>query len=511
MRRIANQLIKRSKEHLLAGGKLWDQDKLALVANLEAADRLHAAFVEQCGALLAGRGAAAEATASQAFAKFGLFSRRCRKLVEMFSTVAEFSQLAAHTHIEGMDAVMARFSQLLDDIKRRPYDLLDFAKNQFDRDLLEFSVNINDLEVALQGVINASFERSPSTEQSLLLLRQFELLLRRESFRSDLDAKYVAAFLSFSADLEAVQKLYEKHKGAPPVARNSPPVAGNIMWARHLLRRIEGPMKCFAQRRELMAAKDSKKAIKLYNKLAQALLEYEALWHQAWLRSVENAKAQLSATLLGQHPQTGGWQQGWCRCAANALNVPLVGCCGGGHPGEPANLGAGCWPACHSPCLCLVCMLSGPLSPTAGHYYVNFDKQILQLMRETKHMRRLGLAVPDAAHMVVLQEEKFKHYYSQLSHALRELDRVLAGIKPALRVLLSAHMEDLNAKIQPGLLVLTWSSMNIDGYLHRFHQVGAQGAGCQQGCSLDAATWVRAGGWGRYLCRELGGGSGQQA
>lgn len=47
---------------------------------------------------------------------------------------------------------------------------------------------------ALQDVINASFARAASTEQALLLLRQFESLLARESFRADLDAKYLQAF-----------------------------------------------------------------------------------------------------------------------------------------------------------------------------------------------------------------------------------------------------------------------------------------------------------------------------
>jgi hypothetical protein len=39
---------------------------------------------------------------------------------------------------------------LADDVKRKPYDLLDFFRNQFDRDFLEFNVNIHDLEIQLQ-------------------------------------------------------------------------------------------------------------------------------------------------------------------------------------------------------------------------------------------------------------------------------------------------------------------------------------------------------------------------
>jgi dynein heavy chain len=39
---------------------------------------------------------------------------------------------------------------IVDDVKRKPYDLLDYSRNQFDRDYLEFNVNIHDLEISLQ-------------------------------------------------------------------------------------------------------------------------------------------------------------------------------------------------------------------------------------------------------------------------------------------------------------------------------------------------------------------------
>lgn len=121
----------------------------------------------------------------------------------------------------------------------------------------------------LQNVIDASFARAATTEQSLLLLRQFECLLQRDSFRADLDTKYLAAFASYANDLEAVQRLYEKQKGEPPLARNAPPVAGAIGWARALLARIEAPMARFRQHEVVLAGKDSKRVIRTYNRLAQ--------------------------------------------------------------------------------------------------------------------------------------------------------------------------------------------------------------------------------------------------
>ena len=76
----------------------------------------------------------------------------------------------------------------------------------------------------------------------------------------------------------------------PPVPRNAPPVAGNIMWARQLLRRIETPMRQFERVKSIMGTKDSRRIIKTYNRVAKTLMEFEALWHQAWLLSVDSVR-----------------------------------------------------------------------------------------------------------------------------------------------------------------------------------------------------------------------------
>ena len=76
--------------------------------------------------------------------------------------------------------------------------------------------------------------------------------------------------------------------------------------------------------------------------VAKALIEFETLWHQAWIKSIEQCKAGLAAPLLVQHPET-------------------------------------------------------------GKILVNFDKEIMQLVREAKYMQRFNIAVPESAQMVLLQ------------------------------------------------------------------------------------------------------------
>lgn len=78
---------------------------------------------------------------------------------------------------------------VVDDVKRKPYDLLDFSRTQFDRDYLEFNVNIHDLEISLQAFINSSFENISSTQHALSLLAQFKAILLRESLKEELESK----------------------------------------------------------------------------------------------------------------------------------------------------------------------------------------------------------------------------------------------------------------------------------------------------------------------------------
>jgi len=54
---------------------------------------------------------------------------------------------------------------------------------------------------------------------------------------------------------------------------------------------------------------------------------------------------------------------------------------------------------------------------------------------------------------------------------VNEYEEVMARVQPVFKPLLKPHLEDMEKKVAPGMFILTWASMNIDGYLHRFKQV----------------------------------------
>ena len=344
---------------------------------------------------------------TQIFSKFDLFCRRIIKLIDMFSTIHQFNALADH-QLEGMEGLIAAFFKIIGDFKKKRHELLDYQSNKFDRDYVEFNIAISDLEGSLQQFINQSFENITSIEQSLALLKKFQTILQRESLKNDLDSKFTVIFHNYGLDLTTVQEIYEKYKHNPPLARNMPPVAGNITWSRHLLQRIEEPMRRFESNPTVLATKDSRKIIKTYNKVARTLVAFEYLWYEAWCRSVETSKAGLQATLIIRHPDT-------------------------------------------------------------QRLYVNFDPEILQLIREAKCLSRLGIDVPEAARVVMLQEDKFKGYFNELTYLLHEYQNVVSRQLPVTVKLLRPHVADIELKIRPGMVTLTWTSMNIDTYKAHVH------------------------------------------
>ena len=337
------------------------------------------------------------------FGLFDVFCRRVIKLVDMFGIIQDFESLASQK-IEGMENLNASFRKIVTQFRSRKHNLLEFQNSKFDRDFVEFNVKIGKLEGELLNFVNKSFEDITNIKKSLKVLNDFKRTLKRDSVISTLDEKLAVVFRQYGVDLEAVQVLYEKHKQAPPMPRNMPPVAGNIIWSRNLLKRIEDPMKSFETNPTILATREGKKIVKMYNKVARTLVAFEYLWFKAWTDSIETSCAGLQATLIVRHPED-------------------------------------------------------------SRLYVNLDSEILQLIREARCLDRIGIEVPEAARVVLFQEEPLKICYEMLFDMLSDYDNICKMVIPVTTSLLAPHINDLEYRLRPGMITLTWTSMNIKQFV----------------------------------------------
>ena len=248
--------------------------------------------------------------------------------------------------------------------------------------------------------IDNQFDRIQNTQRALQMIKRFEKLDLPNLGMQD---KYARILNHYAKDIETVSKIYQKSRLQPPIARDLPPIAGKILWVRQLYRRINYPMSVFEANKTILQYPEAKKIIKNYNQMSAVLVEYEVLYHRTWLRQVELVLSGIHASLIVKHPET-------------------------------------------------------------SEYFVNFDPEIMTLIRETECMKRLNLQIPPEAENLVVRQEVFKDNFDRLKLIVEEYRRIKTSVPAAYEQLLVPRFQQLDQVIMPGCLSMTWVSPNIDEY-----------------------------------------------
>uniref|UniRef100_A0A8C0TIY1 AAA+ ATPase domain-containing protein n=1 Tax=Canis lupus familiaris TaxID=9615 RepID=A0A8C0TIY1_CANLF len=299
--KVTNQMVTACKAYITDGGTVhvWDQETPIVLKKIQVCLNILVFIKKQ---ILESSGEKSfEVSEMNIFGKFEAFCKRLEKITEMITIVQTYSALSNST-IEGIDIMSIKFKNIYQGVKKKQYDILDPRRTEFDTDLLEFMTKINGLEVQIQAFMNSTFGKILSSQQ-----------------------------------------LYYSQKDDPPLARNMPPIAGKILWVRQLYRRISEPINYFFVSQYM----EGKAVIRQYNKISYVLVEFEVVYHTAWVRELSQLQYALQATLFVRHPET-------------------------------------------------------------GKLLVNFDPKILEIVRETKCMIKMKLDVPEQAKKLLKLESKLK-------------------------------------------------------------------------------------------------------
>ncbi|XP_033097186.1 dynein heavy chain 5, axonemal-like, partial [Anneissia japonica] len=104
--------------------------------------------------------------------------------------------------------------------------------------------------------------------------------------------------------------------------------------------------------------------------------------------------------------------------------------------------------------------------PETNVLLVNFDPMLLQVIREAECMHKLELEVPSAANVICLSQEKLRNNCDMLKSLLEENVALRAEIPSIFQAVMAPHLKKVDLIIQPGLTVLSWTSLNIEAYFH---------------------------------------------
>ncbi|XP_078395203.1 dynein axonemal heavy chain 5 [Cetorhinus maximus] len=410
--KVTNQMITACKAYITNNGTatIWDQPQEMVVKKLKSAVELNQEYqhcFHKTKQKLEQNPAERQFDFSEMYI-FGKFDTFQRRLNKI---IAMFSTITAYaalqdSKIEGLEALADKFQSIVITLKKKQYNFLDQRKTDFDQDYEEFCKQTHDVHSQLRIFIENSIEKIQNTERALALLKKFERLGIPDL---GTDEKYQKILQNYGRDIEMISKLYTRQKSDPPIPRDMPPIAGKIVWARQLFNKIQEPMELFQQQPEILQTADAKRIVRNYNKVAKVLLEFEVLYHRGWLRQIEIAKSGLQASLLVKAPET-------------------------------------------------------------GELFVNFDPQILTLIRETECMAKMGLEIPPFAKVFQQKQDIFKKNYNKLQMTLSENKRIRSKIQNSFVQLMGPHLVKVDNAIQPGLTSLNWTSLNIDKYLNRISE-----------------------------------------
>jgi dynein heavy chain len=210
------------------------------------------------------------------FNKFELFCRRVGKLKELFKTIKQFKVLEKH-NLEGIEPIVESFDRTVKEFQKKNHKLLDYLNGLFDKDYVEFNLEVSHVEKDLQRYINQNFDHISNIEDSLKLLKKFCCILDRPLLQKNLSDKYELLLKNYSRILDKIEQSYNNNNKNPPIVRNLPTISGNITWSRHLIHRAMVPLKHFPKDKLM----PNGKAIKQYttaSKISITLYAYELAW-----------------------------------------------------------------------------------------------------------------------------------------------------------------------------------------------------------------------------------------
>ncbi|XP_034939850.1 dynein heavy chain 8, axonemal [Chelonus insularis] len=401
--KITNQLIIACKNYLTENGTLniWQEARAAIISRMKDCIQLYEQYFKCYKVMIKSIEESPdekplEISEIYVFAKFDKFKTRLEKLIEVFEAHISHCILQSST-IQGIDHFTNKFMGYFTKIATQNYDPLNHRQPYFDSDYDEFKKNVTETELEIRTFFFKTVSLTPNIDEALRLVLRFQKLNLQRLW---IDHKYLELVTMYQTEIETVRDRYNEDRSSPPLPRNTPPVAGRILWIRQLYKRIETPMNIFRQREKVITHEKMQKCIKMYNALLKVFVHYEVIYHKAWFDSAEVVRLALTSPLLVKDPKE-------------------------------------------------------------YTYIINFDPYIHEVLKEADYMSRLGLEVPEFIKIISFCKDKIYSSYEIVKKLVQENDYVKSSIPELFLKLMRPAFVKMDIAFRPCLSVITWTSLKI--------------------------------------------------
>ncbi|KAI4809667.1 hypothetical protein KUCAC02_018534 [Chaenocephalus aceratus] len=406
--KVTNQMVTACRSYITDNGKclIWDQDAEEMVKKMQDCIRLFQEY-QSCFQKAKKRNMESpgkkpfDVSESQIFGKFEGFCKQLEKITQIITLFKMFEPLGK-SNIEGIEILARQFHTVSMNLKRKQYDMLTPRTIEFESDFTKFIAQIGHIEHQLRAFMSSCFLNKFSSQQALVLIQRFQRL-NIPCLDSEISNLLARILQHYFSEVEFAKKLYEKQRDDPPLARNMPPVAGRIGWVKHLYQKIEEPITYIKNNSDILSSPEGQDVVKMYNQTAAAFLEFESVYHRAWMTEVSKLDYILNITLLVRHAKT-------------------------------------------------------------GKLVVNFDPKVTEVIREANCLMKMGMEVPKQALNLVKLESKLNSDHLRLQTILTDYEATIQSIPAELVNLMTSKIKHVESVLRHGSVMLTWSSFLLDKF-----------------------------------------------
>ncbi|XP_041805872.1 dynein heavy chain 8, axonemal-like [Chelmon rostratus] len=405
--KVTNQMVTACRSYITDNGMclIWDQDPEDVIRKIQDCISLYQEY-QSCFQKTKTQTKekpgkrSFEVSEVQIFSKFERFCQQLEKISQIIAVFKMFESLGK-SNIEGIEILARQFHTVSMNLKRNLYDVLA-PTAEFETHFTKFMFQISHIEKQLRAFMSSCLSNIISSQQALCLLQRFQRL-NIPCLDSEIDNVLDLILHRYASEIEFVKKLYDKQREDPPLARNMPPVAGRIGWVRHLYKKIEEPISYIKKNSDILHSPEGQEVVRLYNQTAAVLVEFESVYHRAWMDEVSKLDNVLNISLLVRHPMT----------------EKLV---------------------------------------------VNFDPKVTEVICEAKCLLKMGLEVPKQALCLVKLESKINTNHHKLQAILADYESTCENIPADFASLMASEIDNVESVLRHGSVLLTWSSFLLDKF-----------------------------------------------
>ncbi|XP_034008681.1 dynein heavy chain 8, axonemal-like [Trematomus bernacchii] len=406
--KVTNQMVTACRSYITDNGKclIWDQDAEEMVKKMQDCICLFQEY-QSCFQKAKKKNMESpgkkpfDVSESQIFCKFEGFCKQLEKITQIITLFKMFEPLGK-SNIEGIEILARQFHTVSMNLKRKQYDMLAPRTIEFESDFTKFIAQIGHIEHQLRAFMSSCFVNKFSSQQALVLIQRFQRL-NIPCLDSEISNLLACILQNYFSEVEFAKKVYEKQRDDPPLARNMPPVAGRIGWVKHLFQKIEEPITYIKNNSDILSSPEGQDVVKMYNQTAAAFLEFESVYHRAWMTEVSKLDYILNITLLVRHAKT-------------------------------------------------------------GKLVVNFDPKVTEVIREANCLMKMGMEVPKQALNLVKLESKLNSDHLRLQTILADYEATIQSIPAELVNLMTSKIKHVESVLRHGSVMLTWSSFLLDKF-----------------------------------------------